>query len=220
MRVTHLHKLISEPRYKRYLSVCGKHQKAIKLYRANIILSQKLFSLIAVFEVILRNAIDKHMSAEKGSSWLEDSASPGGYLDTNKGCEDSYHYVQQAMQSLGKKYCHNSLIAKLTLGFWKHQFGPKEYSAAGSTLISIFYCRPHGTKQKDILQKLTQINELRNRIAHHEPICFERDKISTSRAKRRYETIIELLQWLGCDHKKILYGIDGVIKSIESIEKI
>src|SRR5260221_13531250 len=72
---------ISEPRYLRYLTACGSRERALKLYRANILLSQQLYGVTGVFEVILRNSIDRHMIALKGNKWLEDAVAPGGYLD-------------------------------------------------------------------------------------------------------------------------------------------
>jgi len=211
---------ISEPRYLRYLAACGNREKALKLYRANIILSQQLYGVIGVFEIILRNSIDRHMIALKGNEWLEDAVAPGGYLDMSLGCEYSFHSVQEAIQKLGLEYTHDRLIAKLTLGFWTYQFASKEFAAAGSTLLKIFPNRLFGTKQKQVFQNLIKINDIRNRIAHYEPICFEKNTISTDRAKKRYELILELLEWLGCDQKQILFEIDGVREAVKFIDCI
>lgn len=212
---------ISTPRYLRYLSACGNsRQKALKLYRMNLLLSQKMYSVISVFEVILRNSIDRHMISRKGNTWLEDAIQIGGYLDANPGCGDSFHNVHEAIAKLGENYTHDRLIAKFTLGFWTYQFAPKEYAASGDTLLEIFPKKPFGTKQKDIFQKLIKINDMRNRIAHHEPICFEGNNISIEKTKRRYELILELLSWLGCKSAKILYGIDGVKKTFATISGI
>lgn len=214
------HTAISLPRYNRYLAACGNKQRALKLYRANINLSQELYGVIGIFEVVLRNSIDRHMSSTLSPFWLEDAVADGGYLDSNPRCLDSFHAVQDAIQKLGIEYTHDRLIAKLTFGFWTYQFATKEYAAAGSTLLNIFPNRPKGTRQKDVYQRLNKINDLRNRIAHHEPICFDEYTICINRTKRRYDLIIELLGWLGCNHTRLLYGIDGVKKALSCIENI
>ena len=214
------HTAISDLRYNRYLLACGNKRRALKLYRGNIALSKQIYAVIGVFEVILRNSIDRHMVAKKGALWLEDAVGVGGYLDINPGCKDSFHSVQEAIQSLATQYTHDRVIAKLTLGFWRYQFAAKEYAASGSTLLDIFINRPFGTKQKDVLKMLIKVNEIRNRIAHHEPICFDGNLISTAKTQRRYNTILELLAWLGCNPARILYGIDNVPKSIAVINKI
>jgi hypothetical protein len=106
------------------------------------------------------------------------------------------------------------------LGFWTYQFANKEFAASGSTLLNIFPNRPFGTNKKQVFKKLIKINDVRNRIAHHEPICFEGNMISVDRTRRRYELILELLRWLGCNQRNILYGIDGVQKALNKINEI
>lgn len=214
------HTAISTPRFQRYLNACGTQDRALTLYRENIVLSQQLYGVIGVFEIILRNSIDRYMSAEQGNEWLENAVAPGGSFDVNPGCEDIFHSVQEAIHKLGPQFTHDRLIAKLTFGFWTYMFATKEFAAAGSILLGIFPNRPFGTKQKTVFQDLVKINELRNRIAHYEPICFEKNEISTQRTERRYCLILDLLSWLGCKPDQILYGIDGVGHSLSAIRKI
>ncbi len=215
---TQLYTAISTARFKRYNIACeNNRRKAIKLYRANLLLSQKMYGVISVFEVILRNSIDRQMIKTKGDTWLEDAVSPGGYLEINSGCEDSFHNVHEAIEKLGVHYTHDELIAKFTLGFWTYQFAPKQFAASGSKLLDIFPKRPFNTKQKDIFKKLIKINDIRNRIANHEPICFDGNRISIDKTQRRYKYLLELLTWLGCDCKRILYGINGVSKTFTKV---
>jgi hypothetical protein len=181
-----------------------------------------MYSVIGLFEIVLRNSIDRHFTSVKGPFWLEESVMLNGYLDTSEGCEHSFHSVQEAIQTLGLSYNHDSLIAKLTFGFWTYQFSKKEYAAAGNTLLQIFPNRPHGIGQKEVFKNLIKINKTRNRIAHYEPICFERStgRISSTPIQKRYNLIIKMLHWLGCNPQKILYGIDSVQKSINELASI
>lgn len=219
---SHFHTAVSQPRFARYLAACtGNTEKALALYRANIALSQQMYGVIGVFEVILRNSINRHYLSRKGNEWLANAVADGGYLDISPDCEDTYHCVQDAIHKLGLKYTHDALIAKLSLGFWTYQFAKNEYAAAGSTLLEIFVNRPFGTKQKDVNKKLFKIKEIRNRIAHYEPICFDRtNNISTDLVKRRYELIIELLEWLGCNPAQLLHEIDKVQEAVNKVEDI
>jgi hypothetical protein len=217
-----LHTAISQPRFNRYLTACKfNHDRALELYKANLLLSEKMYVINGMFEVVLRNSIDRHFIPLKGDFWLEDAVQPEGYLD-NDDCHDSFHAVQEAILKLGLTYTHDRLIAKLTFGFWTYQFAEKEYAAAGSTLLGIFPNRPSGTRQKIVFKNLFKINDLRNRIAHYEPICFDKQKqvISTGPVQRRYELVKEMLYWLGCDPVTILDGIDGVQDAIEVINNI
>jgi hypothetical protein len=99
-------------------------------------------------------------------------------------------------------------------------FAPRQYAASGDYLLDIFINRPPRSNQKDIFQRLVQINQIRNRIAHHEPICFYGNSISTVNIEYKYNIILELLSWLGCTPCKILYGIDKVPLSISRIKNI
>ena len=214
---------ISTPRFNRYLAACCNNRKlAERLYRLNIRLSQKMYAVIGLFEIILRNSIDRHFLSHKGLFWLEEAVMSDGYLDISPGCEDSFHTVQEAIHKLGLEYTHDRLIAKLTFGFWTYQFSKKEFAAAGSTLLQAFPNRPHGIGQKDVFKNLIRINDTRNRIAHYEPICFDNSTgtISSIPTQRRYDLIIEMLGWLGCNPRKILYGIDGVRKVAQEINSL
>ena len=157
------------------------------------------------------------MIAQQGEEWLENAVAPGGYFDISPGCEVTYHSIQEAIHKLGIRYTHEELITKFTFGFWAYLFSAKEFAAAGSSLLGTFPNRPVGTKQKTIFQNLIKINDLRNRIAHHEPICFEKDTISTNRAEKKYQLMLELLRWLGCNPQQILSGIDMVHNSLSTI---
>jgi len=57
------------------------------------------------------------------------------------------------------------------------------------------------------------INNVRNRIAHHEPICFGRPIcIDTTYALNNYARMMKLFQWMGLDSSALLYGLDNVGK--------
>jgi len=214
---------ISSPRLTKYRVACaGNTRKAQKLYRANIRLSQKIYAVIGLFEVVLRNSIDGHFVPLKGSDWLANAVcEPTGYLN-GVGCEDSFHSVYDAIHKLGLKYTHDGLVASLTFGFWTYQFSKHEFPASGNTLLSVFPHLPFGTKQKDVFQLLMKVNILRNRIAHHEPICFDSvtGAISTAMVSKRYTVVTDLLSWLGYNHQKLFFGIDGVKSEINFINSL
>jgi hypothetical protein len=67
-----------------------------------------------------------------------------------------------------------------------------------------------------------KINDIRNRMAHYEPICFNKvtGGVSTSLTLHRYNMIRDLLHWLGCNVRNILYGIDGVYKAINIVNGV
>ena len=63
-----------------------------------------------------------------------------------------------------------------------------------------------------IFNELDKVNSLRNRIAHHEPICFRlhEAEIDTSYIINEYQKIQTLFSWMGIDSHSMLYGLDHV----------
>ncbi len=203
--------LISTPRMAKYLAAYGNNtRKAMTLYRANIRLSTEVFSIFCLFEVALRNKIDRHYRFKFGNNWLSDATQPRAGFLQSVGCEKSLESVKRIIDNLGAAYSHDKAVAELIFGFWTYQFASKEFSAAGSSLLNILPGRPFGTNHTKVFKKLTSINRIRNRIAHHEPICFAAPlAISTQYAEQKYNQIIEVLHWLGINPAAFLFGIDG-----------
>lgn len=159
------------------------------------------------------------MVSLKGNNWLQNAVQPDGYL-MSKGCEHSCYSIQNAIQQLVPKCTYDKLVAKLPFGFWTYLFATQQYAAAGNTLLDIFPTSPIGKSQKRIFKDLVKINEIRNRIAHYEPICFDGDEISTTHATNRYNVMIDLLTWMNYNPKKLLFAIDKVPKAIAVINNL
>ncbi|MBO4341428.1 MAG: hypothetical protein J5835_08385, partial [Bacteroidales bacterium] len=75
---------------------------------------------------------------------------------------------------------------------------------------------------KHIFNELDSINQIRNRIAHHEPICFlaHLPSKSISYAHQEYKRILKLFSWMAIDGKCLLYGIDHLEKACNEITKL
>jgi len=222
-------KLLSPHRIAKYFSACDNDpDKTLILYRANLKLSYELFSVASMFEVVLRNKIDEHYKvkflARSGSAqWLDTQTEPGGCFYGNLQVEKSFRSISEAKNKLKARriYTHDKLVAELNFGFWRYLFASKEFRAAGSSLHQIFVNRPRNTNHTDIFNQLGLINHIRNRIAHHEPICFNSGgRISTSYALDHYNVMIELFDWMGINSAELLDGIDKVQQEISFIDAL
>ena len=218
---------MSVPRMNRYLMACNNNSRqAMTLYRLNLRLSQELFTVVSCFEVALRNAIDSHYLQVYGNDWLFNAGSSGGIFDTNR-CRTTANVILECHSNLGFAYTHPKLVAELGFGFWRFMFATHQYRAAGQSLLQIFPNKPTSTPQNQynssyVFTELKKINELRNRLAHHEPVCFQIGQpiIDTSFASSYYQIILKLFRWLGIDEKDMLYGLDhadDVMRKINSI---
>jgi len=218
--------IFSTPRMNRYLHACGGSTKrAMTLYRKNLKLSQELFTIISCFEIALRNKINNECCNNFGNDWLRDAASNGGAFN-NVNCQATSSIINQVVRNL-RPYSHNKVVAELGFGFWRYMYAPHQFNAMGRCLLRIFPSKPRSSAAMQynstyVFNQLADINEIRNRIAHHEPICFTQgtNTIDTNYARDNYHKIIELFNWMDINHRSLLYGIDHVEQICNQIDHI
>jgi hypothetical protein len=218
---------MSAPRMGRYLASCNNDtKKAMTLYRKNLHLSQELFTVISCFEVALRNVVNIHYGATHGNDWLRDSSAAGGFFDISQ-CQRTARIIIDAIKNLGAHYTHVKLLAELDFGFWRYLFAQPQFRAGGQTLLQVFPAKPRSTpaiqyNNTFVFNQLGLINGLRNRIAHHEPICFlpGQSVKDTTYARQHYGLIMQLFQWMSIDESALLYGLDHINEVCNDIDKL
>lgn len=229
MKYSEFVKIVSQKRMNRYVHACGGDtRKAMTLYRYNIELSQVMFAIICHFEVALRNAIDCHLIVRLGTDWIRNSVMPNGVFThpvLYKTRDIIYHAYNKLLRE--GNYSHTKLLAEMEFGIWKYMFSPVQYRQTGRTLLSIFPNRPRSSvamqyNHSYIFNELDKINTLRNRIAHHEPICFPTQGavIYTTYIMNEYQKIMMLFFWMGIDGGKLLAGLDHVHRLCRKINKL
>ena len=202
--------------------------KALYLYRCNVLISVKMFAILGAFEVALRNSVDQVMASNFGCEWLTDSIKEGGVFDKD-GCKKQSDEIEKTYNRLVKKgiYTPSKLITELTFGFWRFMFAAPQFEATNQALNQVF---PNKTKStpdtqidnSTIFNELSSLNSIRNRIAHHEPICFDADMVGVS-AKyvlTNYNRAIILFSWMGIDPKSYLRGLNHVREECEKIDRL
>ena len=229
MRYQDFERIISQKRLRRYVAACGGNtRKAMTLYRYNVELSQSMFAIIGYFEVALRNAIDAHLTLSLGNEWLKDSVMPNGVFTTPI-LSKTHSIILHAYQKLQRSntYSHTKLLAEMEFGIWKYMYSPLQYRVTGRDLLRIFPNRPRSSAQIQynssyVFNELDKINTLRNRIAHHEPICFPTrgEVIYTDYIRNEYQKIKVLLEWMGINYNDFLYGLDHVVQVCDKIDRL
>ena len=108
------------------------------------------------------------------------------------------------------------------MGTWKYMFANVQYRAGGKCLLKVFPNKPRSSAEFNcnntyIFNELDKVNTLRNRIAHHEPICFTHSSqtVDTSYIINEYQKIQTLFAWMGIDSHALLYGLDHVQASLQ-----
>lgn len=229
MKFTDFQNIVSSQRLQRYLDACdGDPVKTLELYRANVRVSLEMFAVVGAFEIALRNAIDRIMTSTYGANWLRDAVLPGGLFDVPQCC-DHARIIRFAYDKLCDKhiYTHGHLLDKMEFGIWKYMFSGPQYRASGRILLQIFPNKPTSTRlvqynNTTIFNELDHINSLRNRIAHHEPICFPTGKsvITDNYIQWIYTKIVTLFNWMGIDSTNYLANVSQLTLSIDRLSKL
>lgn len=190
---------ISEERLAVYRADGVDDTTAIARYIYNIALCKSLYPLISIFEVTLRNSIDKA---------LENYFKLTDWNNVIQLQQTELMMINDAMLKIkrqGKKYSHGRLIAELTLGFWVALMGRK-YNTQGFQFAviknSLHGCPAHQKSSGTIQKNLSEIRFLRNRIAHHERISHWKD------LKQKHDLILDFIKWLNPDMFTIAYQKD------------
>ena len=219
MKYTDFEMVFSSERMYKYRIACGNDtRRAMTLYRYNLRLSQEMFTIISCFEVALRNKIDVEMKRQHGINWLRDAILPNGCFYYDRRVEGSRKIIEKAYNGLMRSTCytHSKLLAEMEFGVWKFMFNNVQCRLLGRHLLAIFPNKPTSTAANRydntfVFNELDAINKMRNRIAHHEPICFGQPVyIDVSGVKDCYNRIMRLFQWMGIDSASLLYGLDHI----------
>lgn len=168
---------LSSPRYKRYLDIAKNNDAlALELYLWNIGLAQAVLRDVSFFEIALRNAYDRAISRTWSGNdhWLFDDDSPVRHpiLRTNKRgkIKDANRLNRNAIDhlssNLGRNPSPDKVISNLTFGFWAHMTDRSHERDLWIPIIHTVW--PAGTSRGNLNRKISEINNIRNRAAHHE----------------------------------------------------
>ena len=199
----------SQARLNKYLVACGGNtSKALTLYRHNVKLCQKFYGILNIFEVVLRNAINIHyQSIFNDTNWVENQIQPGGMIE-NAPQKDEVLRIIATLRRNGR-YTNDRIVSSVSFGFWTHLFTRQPFRLGGQNLLRIFPNRVAGLGQRAVFNELQEIKTFRNRIAHHEAICFDDNgNIDLSRTQSKYALILKYIDFLGYNSNHLFYGID------------
>ena len=161
-----------------------------------------------------------------GDDWLVQAVNSGGIFD-NYGCIHTSKNIKEAIHRLQPNYTHHQLVAELGFGFWLYLFASHQFNMTGRTLLRIFPMKPPSSQaihynHKFVFNRLAQINVLRNRIAHHEPICFLKGLPikSSTYIKSHYVMMTQIFNWMEIDDKKLLFGLNNIDQLCKHLDNL
>ncbi len=223
MKYSEYEKAFSPARLNKYLVACGGNtSKALNLYRHNVKLCQKFYGILNIFEVVLRNAINAHyQSVFNDTDWMANQMEAGGMIENAPHKNEVCRIVATLRQN--GRYPNDRVVSSVSFGFWTYLFTRQPFRLGGQNLLRIFPNRTAGLGQRAVFNELQEIKNFRNRIAHHEAICFdENGNIDMTITQSKYALILKYIDFLGYQSGHLFYGVDilpdSTIAKIEALK--
>jgi hypothetical protein len=223
---------ISSSRIDRYLTATGSKTKAVRLYKANLRISQAFLPVLAILEVTLRNRLNVILTGHfTDPDWIINQKT--GFMVhptltyTRAGRTVQNHYLKKEVEksetrfrNAGIPITSGKIISEQTFGFWTELFELYYYRILLGRPIQIFTNLPSGHGRSQVTGALNKIRLFRNRIYHNEPICFDTAVINFQKAEDIHQLIKDLLTW--CDPELLdwIKDIDQIETKIRNAKKI
>ena len=181
----------------------GDHYQALAHYHWNLRLSEALYPLLHLNEVVFRNGMHRALTREFDTeNWFQ-----GIWLHKRE--QRSIEKVITELQNRDGEQPINpdKVVAELTFGFWcslcdtryehKQILWPKLLRHPPLKQL------PKRQRQrKQLSRAVNRLRQLRNRVFHHEPIWHWKDLL------QRHTDAIELLQWFNPEAARMLEHTD------------
>ena len=208
--------------------------RAQKLYLANLRLAGAFYPLLGCFEVALRNRLNTVLAAYFADShWLITQqqgfmADPSlvfrnqrtGQVIRNGFLRQELANAERKIVAAGLVVTADRLVAGQTLAFWVDLFSLKHFRLLRGRPIQAFQNLPAGVGRVEILQGLTAVRIFRNRIFHHEPVCFSGNIISGVEAALMHRSLLQVMDWLSPDLLPFVAKLDEIEPEIAALQSI
>jgi len=217
---------LSKPRLDRFLQACGgSESKALELYKSNLYLAQAFYPVLNLFEIILRNTINRTLIDHfQDSDWI--ITQKNGIM-ADKSLKPSFYFLKKSISKAEKKLIKkkvrvtaSKIIAEQSFGFWTSLFEPHHYRLLKGSIIHCFPLKPVSENRSSIAISLRNIRDFRNRVYHNEPICFNSNSINLDHAEQIHKEIYKLLDWIDSELSGFVKYHDQIQKKIISAKRI
>jgi len=182
-----LRNLISDERIRPYLLATKENkQAALGLYEWNVKASGAVFELLAVLEIVLRNALHQQLVSYSSPqpAWFRNPS----VRFSERGQADIENAIRRLNQRK-KEPTSSRVVTELPFGFWKYLLSKRYEATLWTQCLRHAFPRLQPQSRSIVFSEVHELHVLRNRVAHHEPI-FRRD------LSRDSERIFCVLGWI------------------------
>jgi len=165
-------KSLSHERLSRYRTIAhGDEIRAIRLYKWNSDLSQSLGHSMQAWEICLRNKLNAFLCWRYNSNWPYDETRAVRQMKGNDARRVREARERQERDRRMTQAPLGAIVADLAAGFWVSLLGTS-YDVPFSWTANLKRVFPHdrALDRRDAWTICDELLDLRNRIAHHEPI--------------------------------------------------
>lgn len=167
-------------------------EKAIIHYQSNIELSESFYSILSMFEVALRNSMNRELTAYFGTEdwYLRMESVPG-----LRNLKNSINMAKKQIANRDEIINANKVIAELSLGFWVRLFNAEYELILWKPLRKAFPFLEKNLRQRNnVSAPINKIRDFRNRVFHHEPISWNLERLNET-----HNRILMVMGWLNRD---------------------
>lgn len=185
-----LEAVLSTERFARYVAWAGGDRgRAAELYALNTALSEALYTPLQMLEVTLRNRFHAALGEDHGPLWFD---APGLLVVPHQ--LEQLAKAKGMLAAQGKAAEPGRVVAALTFGFWTALLNKEYEELWRATLHRAPDPAARDDKGKALVRNsftrpLTPLRELRNRVAHHEPIV-------PWNLRKHHAAIVQVTGWL------------------------
>lgn len=227
--------------YKDRIGVATDEQ-SLGLYLWNKKLCSAFLPVLQLLEISLRNAIHigylEHQKKQilalgpppADLNTLLDRAWFKTFFDVNRTQHsESYKQIQlaeHALLKMGRAADIDQTIAKLSFGFWTHLCSKRHNDSNTDSLMlwptirdEVFPAAKRGANylsMREIQETLAQINDIRNRIAHHEPIWHASHLYDlpafVNKLIRDFEKCLDIIGWINPANLKTVALMESALE--------
>lgn len=210
MDKAYLQKVFSNERMaKYYAKYAGNEEKALLHYRQNILVSEAFYPLLSVFEVALRNSLNRELCEFFGTDeWYKHISSTAGLSDLNGPMTLAQRHIAKRDEDITA----SKVVAELTLGFWVQLLNTEYELILWKKLRLAFPFMPKAERTRgNVSAPVNRIRTFRNRIFHHEPICWKFETLDNL-----HNELYNVIGWINKDLPELVKPLDRVKDVIEN----
>jgi hypothetical protein len=163
-----LRRYLSPERLAPYVVAAGGLNAAEELYGWNLAVSGAFYEVLGAFEVTLRNALHAQLTewhGERDGAWYRD---PRRVL-SEKSRED-VQAARERVRRLSQPETPGRVVAELGFGFWRFLLASQYERTLWTPHLRHAFPHLRPQSRREVHDRVARLNQLRNRVAHHEPI--------------------------------------------------